>query len=360
MSSTSPTHLRAALIGCGRIGAHTPERLRQTIPAGWLPVSHAEAMLANPGLELVAVCDAQQAAAEATGKELKVPAYFTDYQELIRTVKPDIISIATRTLGRCDIVTFAAENGVKGIHVEKPLGRSLPECRRALDAVEKHGTKLSYGTTRRCMDVFRLVKSMIAAGEIGELRQITVELGRAALLWSHPHSFDLMVYFSGGRTVESVQATCTYDPKDVSGHLVDADPMIENALVQFSGGLNAVITSAPGLNVRFAGETGCLTVGADGSWLTHEKRTHPDRPYLAKPEPIPFTPQASGTQRAFAELIAAVQGNGPAPISPAEILRSNQLSFAVAWSALQGGRQVKLADVPEDLTITGRQSQNYA
>lgn len=78
------------------------------------------------------------------------------------------------------------------------------------------------------------------------------------------------------------------------------------------------------------------------------------------PELIPFTPQASGTQRAFAELIAAVQGNGPAPISPAEILRSNQLSFAVAWSALQGGRQVKLADVPEDLTITGRQSQNYA
>lgn len=59
--------MRAALIGCGRIGAHTPERLRQTIPAGWLPVSHAEAMLANPGLELVAVCDVNR-------PQLKPPA----------------------------------------------------------------------------------------------------------------------------------------------------------------------------------------------------------------------------------------------------------------------------------------------
>ncbi len=360
MSSASKLRLRAALIGCGRIGAHTPDRLRQTIPAGWLPVSHAEAMLANPGLELVAVCDARKEAAETTAKELGVATAFTDYHELIQTVHPDIISIATRTEGRCDIVAYAAQNGVRGIHVDKPLGRSLIECRKALQAVEQHGTKLSYGTTRRCMDVFRLVKSLIVAGEIGELRQITVELGRAALLWSHPHSFDLMVYFAGGREVLGVQGVCEIASDAVKDHLIDADPIIENASVRFSGGLNAVITTAPGLNVRFAGDLGVLTVGADGSWLTREKRTHADRPYHGLPERIPFTPQASGTQRTFAELIAAVNDMGQPPITTAEVLLSNQLSFAVAWSALNGGKQMTLRDLPEELTITGRQGQNYA
>ncbi|HEY1170936.1 MAG TPA: Gfo/Idh/MocA family oxidoreductase [Verrucomicrobiae bacterium] len=360
MSSYSPSRLRAALIGCGRIGAHTPDRLRQTIPAGWIPVNHAEAMQANSGLELVAVCDARQESAETTAKEMGVAAAFTDYRQMIQTVKPDIVSIATRTEGRCEIVAYAAQQGVRGIHVDKPLGRSMVECRKALQSVEQHGTKLSYGTTRRCMDVFRLVKSLIAAGEIGELRQITIELGRAALLWSHPHSFDLMVYFATGREALGVQGACEIAPDAVKDHLIDADPIIENASVRFSGGLNAVITTAPGLNVRFAGDLGLLTVGADGSWLTREKRTHTDRPYHGLPERIPFTPQASGTQRAFAELIAAVNGTGQPSITPAEVLLSNQLSFAVAWSALNGGQQMTLRDIPEDLTITGRQGQNYA
>jgi scyllo-inositol 2-dehydrogenase (NAD+) len=354
------SRLRAALIGCGRIGAHTPERLRQTMVPGWIPVSHVEAVRATPGLELVAVCDTQETAARRTAEELSVPAWFTDYRELISKARPDIVSIATRTEGRCDIVEYCAQHGVRGLHVEKPLGRSLNECRRAIRAVEQSGTIVSYGTTRRCMDVFQLVKQLVKAGENGELKHLTIELGRAALLWSHPHSFDLMVWFAGGRAVEFVQAACSFEASAWQEPTLDADPMIESAVVRFAGGFNAVITSAPGLNVRLAGDHGCLTIGADGAWLTRELRTHADRPYFSAPELIRFTPKGSGTQHAFHRLAAAVRGTGKPAITPAEVLLSNQLGLACAWSAVNDGRKVKLEDVPEDLTVTGRQGQNFA
>ncbi len=36
------------------------------------------------------------------------------------------------------------------------------------------------------------------------------------------------------------------------------------------------------------------------------------------------------------------------------------LLFAIVWSSLQGGRRVTLAEVPSDLTITGRSGDLFA
>jgi len=358
--SAEGTRLRVALIGCGRIGAHTPERLRATAPPGWIPVSHAQAIRSTPGLELVAVCDVEEEAARTTAAQLEVEAWFSDYREMIRALRPDLVSVATRTEGRCDAVEFAAANGVRGLHVEKPLGRSPAECRRAVGALERAGIPVTYGTTRRWMDVFRLAWRMAQSRELGELRQLTIEFGRAPLLWTHPHSFDLMVWFASRPDPVSVQASCALDPADVRGQLVDADPAVENAWVQFTDGFNAAITCAPGLNVRLAGDRGSLTVAADGARLTKQARTHADRPYFGPPQPVDFTAECSGTQRAFRELANAVLGRGLCGITPREILLSNLLGFACAWSSLQGGRRVCLEDVPDGLTITGRQAKNYA
>lgn len=358
--SAAPDKLRVALVGCGRIGAHTPSHVRAACPPGWLPLNHAEAIATTPGLELVAVCDTDAARAESTAKEFGAARWFTDYRQLIEEVRPDLLSIATRTAGRCDIIEFAAAHGVKGIHAEKPLGRSREECQRALQAVVAHGVKLSYGTTRRYMDAYREAKRLFGEGSFGVLQQITLEFGRSALLWTHPHSVDLAVFFSGAREVEFVQATCVIPSEVVQGHVVDADPKVEGALIQFANGVRATITCAGGLHTHLAGDEGTLTVGADGSWLEWNRKATPDAAYpLAHERHVPPA-VISGTQRAFSELAAAVRGGDPLGITPEEIALGCDVLFAIVWSSLQGGRRVSPAEVPAALTITGRSGALFA
>ena len=358
--SAAPEKLRVALVGCGRIGAHTPPHVRAACPPGWLPLSHAEAITTTPGLELVAVCDADAARAETTAKEFGASRWFTDYRKLIEEVRPDLLSIATRTDGRCDIIEFAATNGVRGIHAEKPLGRSRAKCQRALSAVAAHGANLSYGTTRRYMDAYREAKRVFAEGSFGALQQATLEFGCSALLWTHPHSVDLAVFFSGAREVEFVQATCAIPTEAINGHVVDADPKVESAFIQFTNGVRATLTCAGGLHTHLAGENGSITVGADGSWLESNKKAASDDAYPLAHKRWKPTASLSGTQRAFAELADAIRGHGALGITPEEIALGCDILFAITWSSLQGGRRVTLAEVPADLTITGRSGALFA
>ena len=358
--SAAPDKLRVALVGCGRIGAHTPPHVRASCPPGWMPLNHAEAITTTPGLELVAVCDTDAARAEATAKEFGAARWFTDSRKLIEEVRPDLLSIATRTAGRCDIIEFAATHGVRGIHAEKPLGRSREECGRALRAVADRGVQLSYGTTRRYMDVYREAKRQFAEGSFGALQQITLEFGRSALLWTHPHSVDLAVFFSGAGEVEFVQATCAIPPETVQGNTVDDDPKVESAFIQFTNGVRATLTCAGGLHTHLAGDHGTLGIGADGSWLDASRKATSDAAYPLAHER--HTPHASlsGTQRAFQELAAAVRSGSTLGIAPGEIALGCDILFAIVWSSLQGGRRVTLAEVPADLTITGRSGTLFA
>lgn len=358
--SAAPDKLRVALVGCGRIGAHTPPHVRAACPPGWLPLNHAEAITMTPGLELVAVCDTDTTRAEATAKEFGAARWFTDYRKLIEEVRPDLLSIATRTDGRCNIIEFAATHGVRGIHAEKPLGRSREECQRALAVVAAHDVHLSYGTTRRYMDAYREAKRLFAEGSFGALQQITLEFGRSALLWTHPHSVDLAVFFSGAREVDFVQATVASPPEAITGHIVDADPKVENAFIQFANGVRATLTCAGGLHTHLVGEHGTLTVGADGSWMESNRKAMPNAAYPLAHERWQPDASLSGTQRAFSELATTVRSQGPLGIAPDEIALGCDILFAIAWSSLQGGRRVTLAEVPADLTITGRSGALFA
>ena len=72
--------------------------------------------------------------AEATRARYKAERHYTDYQQMIRQEKPDIVCIATRPATRAEITIFAAENGVKGIYAEKPLCCSMEEADAMVEA----------------------------------------------------------------------------------------------------------------------------------------------------------------------------------------------------------------------------------
>lgn len=358
--SDAKTKLKAALIGCGKMGTQPSERIKAVLPSGWLPLSHAESMKSLPGLDLVALCDGDSERVGAAARAYGVTDVFSDHREMIAAVKPDIVSIATRTEGRCEIIRHLAANGVRGIHAEKPLGRSRSEYRSGLSSIAEHDVAFSYGTTRRFMAVYRRALELVAEGAIGAVTQVTVEFGRTWLLWNHPHTVDLMLAFAGCSEIDHVQAQCEFAPEAWDGETLDADPILEFGSVRFANGVQGIITSAPGFNVRVAGESGSLAIRGNGGDLELSRPASAEDPYQSAVEPVAVEPELSGTQTAFSELVQAVQTQGETSITAAAVQLSGDVLFSLAWSGLHEGRRTTIEAVPEDFIVTGRVGDLFA
>lgn len=117
--------IRFALVGCGRIAKR-----------------HAE-LLGNGeigGATLAGVCDIQADRAEAFGKRFNVP-YFTDMDEMIRVVDPDVVSVLTPSGDHARHTIRLAQHG-KPIIVEKPMALTLDDADAMIRACDEHGCKL--------------------------------------------------------------------------------------------------------------------------------------------------------------------------------------------------------------------------
>jgi scyllo-inositol 2-dehydrogenase (NAD+) len=353
--------MKAAVIGCGRMGAAAPDRLSGTAPAGWLPISHAACLSQLPGVELCALGDTSAEALQSAGELHGVKALYSNHRELLREVRPEILAIATRTPGKCDIIACALENGVRGIYVEKPLANSLRDCRATLEAAMRAGVKIAYGVNRRYHSTYREARRLLACGIIGELREITIEHGHSQLLWAHPHSTDLILFFAG--TARPLTAQAMLEDKSFArtgAECVDSDPRIEHAHFTFDSPLTATIGRTDGLNVRLGGTKGNLTVLADGTTLQLELDPNVPTGYFTNVSTLRPVAERGATLTAFMELVESVRTGGPAPLAPNEILQGTALLLGCAWSHLQGGVCVPLAGIPENLVVTGRFGNAYA
>ncbi len=359
--TTPQTPLKAALIGCGRIGAHTSDELRRTLPPFWLPYSHAEAIRAVPEARLIATCDVSLERARETAQQHGAEHAFSDYHELLEKIRPDILLVATRTEGRTDILCDAAAAGVSGVHFEKPLGRSMHDCRKAMAAADAAGMKLSYGTVRRCLEVYREARRLIDEGAIGALQHVIIEMSPQALLWAAPHYLDVITSFVGVTDGAIVQGDLEFPAESFHDLTLDADPMVKSAHIKFSNQVRASLILSQGPYTRLLGETGELQITGKAEQLSLIPYKPVPKPLIRRqPQLIDFKPLQSGTQYALSRLCAAVLGRGEAPITSAEVLRSNQLGLALAWSGLHEGKRVSLTEVPEHFNVTGRQGDLYA
>ena len=113
---------RAALVGLGRI-AWTLE----DDPKRDHPCTHAGALASLEGVELVAGSARSEASASAFQQRFHTRRAYTNYLDMVREEKIDIVGVATNPETHAKIVTDLACAGVKGILCEKPLALSLED-----------------------------------------------------------------------------------------------------------------------------------------------------------------------------------------------------------------------------------------
>lgn len=182
---------RVAIIGCGRMGATIDDEM-DNFPYWVGPYAHAAGYEATPETEIVAGVDPDPEKRAAFAERYNVPpsAMFADHEEMLATIQPDIVSVATHTPLHCELSCAAAEAGVKGIYCEKPLSGSLAEAEKMIATAERYGTKSVMGTLRRWSPLWQKIRGIIHSGEIGELSEVILLTG-GSLLHTNSHWLDL-------------------------------------------------------------------------------------------------------------------------------------------------------------------------
>ncbi len=355
----------AAVIGCGRMGAFTSDAVRRFAPPCWLPLAHAEAIRNHPALRLAALADTQADALERAAAHYGVAHTYLDPRRMIDDVRPSLAGIATRTIGRADILAHAVAAGTRALHVEKPLCNSMREL-GALEALfAPEDVFITYGTIRRLLAPYRAAIEAVQSGRWGDLLEVQVNLGRGALYWTHPHSVDLLLYAAGGRAVESVSARLSGVEHGSHALEVESDPVVESASVWFTGGVEGRITRSPGSDLVLSCTGGQIAVEADGRTVTSYAPEGDDPYSVRRTLGSALTPDApGGTLAPVSQLVACLQGDAAALTANAalkqDILLGQRILFAMVQSHAQAGRAVVPSEVDPGWSVLARSGTRFA
>lgn len=157
--------VRFGVIGCG--------------VAAWM--GHLPWIWGHPDAELVAVCDSDLSRAQQTQQRYGSPIATSDYQALLAHPEVDAVCICTPPTSHYDI-TMAAAAHKKHILLEKPMGRSLQECRAMMAAVQAQGIYLMLGHEKRFNLACERIKQIIDSGLIGQVFYLVVHWGASVKL----------------------------------------------------------------------------------------------------------------------------------------------------------------------------------
>lgn len=356
-----------AVVGCGRMGAFTGDLMTRYAPDFWLPLNHSEAMITHPEIDLVGLCDIDEKSLDGAQKCYGVSRVYTDYHRLIDEAAPDVLGIATRTPERSSIIEYAIDSGrTRALHIEKPLCNSVLQLQRLERLFASPKVICTYGTLRRYARIYNTARELAYSGRFGRLQQIQVCFGLAQLLWSHPHSLDIMLFFAGDAQVEGVSANFSTTGMIINGSKIDGDPLVLSAEIQFVNGLTGLISQTGGCDVILACSEGTITIESDGRRIRCRHSDGED-PYWNVEDILNDVSEKkdgrnSGICIALERLVSGLQGKNQDQIAADKraILVGQSLIFACAQSHLERGIFVKPDEVDSALWISGRCGDRYA
>ena len=201
-----PLFIRARALG--KDGAVAPsERVTlASIGVGGMGTNNLRAFLAQPDVQVLAVCDVVTASDEyghwykngwngawfgreparkivdddyakknPSGRYKGCDAY-VDFREIIARDDIDAVCVTTPDHWHAVPVVMAAAAG-KDIYCEKPLSLTIAEGRAMVEAARRYNIVFQTGTMRRSADQYRFICELIRNGRIGKLQRAITTIG---------------------------------------------------------------------------------------------------------------------------------------------------------------------------------------
>ncbi|WP_246599587.1 Gfo/Idh/MocA family protein [Clostridium lacusfryxellense] len=142
--------LKAAIVGCGAIYTN-----------------HAEALTNNDNIELVCVCDINEEKAAKAADKYKCK-YYTDYNQMLKTEKLDVVHICTPHYLHASMSIAAMRSGNHGL-TEKPMAISISDAKAMIEVSKETGKRLGVCFQNRFNATSVRIKEAIESGEVGKV-----------------------------------------------------------------------------------------------------------------------------------------------------------------------------------------------
>lgn len=157
--------LRIAVIGCGRISRNHFGSIEQQ----------------SADLELVAVCDIDRAVLAEHAQKLDVPG-FERLEDLLTSVKPDLVALCTPSGLHPDQAVLCARHGVHVLS-EKPMATRWQDGVRMVRACEEAGVRLFVVKQNRKNATLQLLKRAVERRRFGQIYMVTLNV-----FWQRPQA----------------------------------------------------------------------------------------------------------------------------------------------------------------------------
>jgi myo-inositol 2-dehydrogenase/D-chiro-inositol 1-dehydrogenase len=256
--------IRIAVLGCGRIG-----------------VMHAANIAAHPRAALTAVFDINRVAAEAVAAQTGAKV-LESVAAVLAAPDVDAVLIATATDTHADILEACVAAG-KPVLCEKPIDLSLARVNACAARIKDASVPIQLGFVRRFDPGHRALQKAIAAGDLGDLRQVIITsrdpgLAPEAYLQVSGgifrdmtiHDFDMARFMLGEEPVE-VQAT--------GSRLVDAGLMKRlgdvdtvTVVLKTASGKQAIINNCR--HAAYGYDQRVEALGSKGMGISENRRDH--------------------------------------------------------------------------------------
>jgi predicted dehydrogenase len=250
------------------------------IGTGWVAGSHIQAFAANPHTEVRGIVsrDRERAIAKASEYHLERCRGYDHVAGLLDDPSINIISICTPHHLHAEQTIAAAQAG-KHIVIEKPVALDLESLRKMHAAVNAAKVKTVVSFVLRWNPLFKMIKSWLAEGAIGNLFEAEVdylhgigpwykqydwnikkEIGGSSLLTAGCHAVDGLRWFVGKKAVE-VFAYANYSRENPLHYEYEPNSL---TLVRFEDGTLGKVTSSVEcvqpyiFNIRLVGTEGTI------------------------------------------------------------------------------------------------------
>jgi len=250
--ANGPDRLRVGMIGYGFMGAAHSQ--------GWRTAPRFFDLPAQPTMDVLVGRNAEAVAAAAQKWGWNDTA--TDWRSLLERDDIDIIDIVTPGDTHAEIAIAALDAG-KHVLCEKPLANSVDEAEAMADAAARaaaRGVFAMVGFTYRRVPAATLARDLVAAGKIGELRQVRASYRQDWLAdAASPMTWRLDKNLAGSGALG-----------DIGAHAIDlAQYITGDTITGVSGTLQTIVGERPllaeahGLSGTASDATGTGTVTVD-------------------------------------------------------------------------------------------------
>jgi predicted dehydrogenase len=136
------------------------------VGSGKIADDHASQIHRIKGCEIVGVCDSEPLMARQFYARFSVKQYFSDLQELLGTMRPDVVHVCTPPQSHFNIAKLCLEAGCH-VYVEKPFALSEADAAELIRLATRVGLKITAGHDDQFRHAARRMRSLVQSGYLG-------------------------------------------------------------------------------------------------------------------------------------------------------------------------------------------------